>query len=122
MADESDIRGYLVANAGVTALVSTRIYDQRVPDNLGQPPVRPFVVMTTVADVDQTQIQGPQIAGLFTIQFDIYADTKASAKAVLTAMRAVLHPYGTESVARDLPADDPQLRRISCDWQFLMPR
>lgn len=122
MADESTVRGWLTAHAPLTALVSDRIYDQRAPDSRGQPSARPFVVSTVVDDRDFNVLGATQIGAAFVIQFDIYADSKASAKAVLAAMRAALVPHGFEDSARDLPADDPALRRITVTWRFALNR
>ena len=126
MADESTIRAILVAHAGFVALVpATRLFDQVVPTSTATPIARPFVNMTTVSDVPFNHVSGAPASAAFRIQFDLYADTKTSAKAVLAQIRAALHAAGhggCEELTQDLPADDPALRRISSDWLFVLNR
>lgn len=126
MADESSIRAALVAVPAYTTLiggaVTPRHWDQRIPVTVTLPAARPYVIQTTVSDVAQNVLDGTQLAGMFRLQFDIYADTKPSAKAVLAQIRAVLAPYGYEQVAQDLPAGDPSLFRISVDWLIVIAR
>lgn len=126
MADESAIRAILVAHAGFVALVpAARLIDQIAPTNTTTPIARPFVVMSAVSDVPYNHISGAPSAAGIRVQFDIYADSKASAKAVLTQIRTALYAAGhggCEDLAQDLPADDPALRRISTDWLFVLNR
>jgi hypothetical protein len=124
VADESTIRAVLTGYAGLTALVSSRIYDEIAPTNSGTV-TRPFMTLTTISDVPENFVAGAPGVALMRIQFDIYADSKASAKAVLTQLRAALHAagyVGSESLTQSLPADSPDLRRISSDWLFVLAR
>lgn len=125
MADESTIRATLAAYAPLTALISTRLWDETVPTNVVSPVTRPFVVMTVASDVPFNLLAAAPGGAAMRIQIDIYADTKASAKAVLSAIRAALHAaghYGCEVLTQNIPADDPTLRRISSDWSFVLAR
>lgn len=126
MADESTIRAILVAHAGFTALVpAARVFDQLAPTNTPTPIARPFVVMSTVSEVPFNHVSGAPDSADIRIQFDVYGDSKASAKAVLTQIRtalAVAGYGGSEELTQDLPADDPALRRISSDWLFVLSR
>jgi hypothetical protein len=126
VADESTIRALLVAHAGFAALVpAARLFDQVAPTNTPTPIARPFVAMTTVSDVPFNHVSGAPASAGIRVQFDIYADTKAGAKAVLAQIRAALHAAGhggCEELSQDLPADDPALRRISSDWLFVLNR
>lgn len=126
MADESTIRAILVAHAGFVALVpAARVFDQVAPTNTPTPIARPFVTMSTVSDVPFNHVSGAPASAAFRIQFDLYADTKASAKSVLAQIRAALDAAGhggCEQLTQDLPADDPALRRISSDWLFVLSR
>lgn len=125
MADESAIRALLVAHAPLTALVGTRIYDQMVPTAATSPTPRPYLLLTVVSDVPFNEAADAPGAADMRLQFDAYADNKASAKSVLAAVRAALHAagyVGSEDSTRDLPADDPALRRISSDWSFILSR
>lgn len=128
MADESTIRDVLVAYSAFTALIggaSPRLWDQVAPTNRATPITRPFVTMLTVADVPERALASAPGMAAYTIQFDIYADSKAAAKAVLAQLRNALNGagyYDSEEITRDLPADDPALRRISSEWRFLLTR
>ncbi len=125
MADESSIRAALVATGAYTALIggaTPRHWDQQIPSSFLPTPDRPYVIQTTVSDVALNVIEGTQLGGMFRLQFDIYADTKESAKAVLAQLRAALAPYGYEEIARDLPAGAASLRRISVDWRIVIAR
>lgn len=125
MADESTIRAVLIAHAPLTALVGVRVWDQMVPKNLASPAVRPFVLMTVISGVPYNALASAPTTDSLRIQFDIYADTKATARAVLTAVRNALHGaghHGCEELTQDLPADDPDIRRISSDWRFVLSR
>lgn len=129
MADESSIRAVLVAASAFTSLIggaiAPRLWDQVAPTNMPTPLPRPFVIMSVVADVPERDMSTAPGISSFTIRFDVYAESKASAKAVLTQLRAALNNAGHvdgEHIARDLPADDPQLKRISSEWQFWLTR
>lgn len=125
MSDESTIRSILTGYAGLTALVSTRIYDQGAPTNSATPITRPYVVMSAISEVPMNYVSGVPTAAEFRIQFDIYGDSKASCKAVLAQVRAALHAaghHGCEELTQDLPADEPALRRITSDWLFVLAR
>ena len=125
MADEASIRALLAAAAPLTALVGTRIYDQIAPTSTPTPLPRPYLLMTVVSDVPFNEVADAPSGALMRVQFDAYADSKASAKQVLAAVRAALHAagyVGSEDSTRDLPAADPALRRISSDWAFVLGR
>lgn len=125
MADDSTIRAILTGYAGLTALVSTRIYDQVAPVNTASPLVRPFVILSTVSEVPGNYVAGAPTVCEWRIQIDIYADSKSSARAVLAQVRAALFAAGhtgCEQLSQDLPANDPALRRITSDWQFMLAR
>lgn len=129
MADESSIRATLVAYAGLTALiggaVAPRLWDQLLPTSVGSPAPRPYVIMTTNGDNPEGFAASAPGIALFQVQFDVYADTKADAKAVLEQMRAALLAAGwtdSEQVSRDMPSGDPALRRIESEWEFWIPR
>jgi hypothetical protein len=119
VADESYIYAVLAADSGVTALVSTRIYDQRAPES--STATTPYIVGRVVADVSENDMDGGGSA-YFRIQFDIVATTKASAKAIVTAMRAALTQHGYELTTLDGLDDVTDLRRVISDWGFWLPR
>ena len=120
MADESYIYAVLAADAGVTALVSTRIYDQRAPESSAA--TKPYLVGRVIADVPENDMDGASGTDYYRIQFDIVATTKASAKAVLTALRSALNPHGYELTCLDGLDEVTDLRRIITDWGFWLNR
>jgi hypothetical protein len=85
MADVADsLRSYLVANAGVLALVSTRIYPDIVPQNATLPAVAISKISTRH---DHTL---SNFAGLAhcRLQIDCYSVTRLQANSVAEAVRA----------------------------------
>lgn len=125
MADESTIRAILTGCSGLTALVGTRIYDEIAPQNLPTPVQRPYLVMTVPSEVPYNFLKGAPSSAEFRVQFDVYADSKASARAVIAQLRAALHAAGhtgCEQLTQALPAEDVNLRRLSSDWLFVLSR
>lgn len=122
MADESTIRAILAADSPLAALIGTRLWDQIAPTNQATPVARPFVTLTNISEQQFAYSAESPDGSQMRLQIDIYADNKASAKAVLAAIRTVLLASGytgSEDQTQDLPADDPALRRISSDWIFV---
>lgn len=124
MADESSIYAAIVAAAGIQAVLGNpaRFYDQRVPESVASPATAPYVVARVVADTPENQLDGGPGVDLVRIQFDIYAETKASAKGVLAPLRVVLEPLGYEMVTLDFADPTTDLRNIKSDWEFWLPR
>lgn len=122
MADETTVYGWLAADATLAALVSTRIWDQRVPENLPSPHPVPYIIGTVVSIVPENQLQGRPGVDRYHFQFDVYAETKASARAVLAAMRTPLELEGYEISSRDFADPTTDLRNIKSDWEFWLPR
>ena len=123
MADESSIYAVLTAWAPLTALISSRFYDQRVPANVPTPAPTPFVIAAVIAAVPINYVGETPGGYWYRLQFDAYADSKASAKAVVAEIRAAMYAAGykgCEEMERDLPADDVNLRRISNEWNVLL--
>ena len=80
------IKALLLANAGVSSLVDTRIYEESVPRDFSLPAV---VYQTVLASGEYT-FEGSADPNEIHIQFDFYANTPAQARAVQDAVRAVL--------------------------------
>lgn len=124
MADEADIYAAVAGNSGVSALVSTRVYDQRLPKNADPLTSLPYIVGRVVSDVPSLLLNETPGVALYHIQFDIVARTKASAKAVLAALRTCLEalPSNAEILTQDVADDEYDLRVIKTDWEFWLAR
>ena len=87
---DEGIIAYLQGVAGITALVSTRVYGDRIP----QAATLPCIV---VQRIDTPRILTMQSSGATgdlihpRFQLDAWATTHASAKAITDAIRATLH-------------------------------
>jgi hypothetical protein len=91
LALQKGLRGALVANAGVTALVSTRIYDEP-PQNVVFPYLRFGDITPTAADTDTT-------VGV-SVDITVEAESRAASGRVeavrmVEAVRAALHRQET---------------------------
>jgi hypothetical protein len=125
MADETTVYGQLTSYApfstliGGPTLATRRFWDQQVPVQVAQPVPRPYVIATNVSANPEIYMAAAPGPYRFLLQFDIYADSKAQAKTVLAQLRAAMTSVGHygERAERDLPADDPNLRRISSEWE-----
>ena len=91
---EEGFVAYLKAYAGLTALISTRIY----PDELKQGETLPAVFYLLVSDVKDHFLTGQAVLERPVYQFTVQALTKTSAKAVANQLKAALVDYvGTMS-------------------------
>jgi len=86
MSFQSDLYGYLTANAGLTALVGTRLYPNEAPND----PVVPFIVYYEFATPREQLMSNAVGVSKPRIQYSTYADTYADALAVTDALRAAV--------------------------------
>lgn len=114
------VRVALSADAGVTALVGTRIYPVRAE----QETLRPYIVLTTVSlDTDET-LTGTVATSLkpARIQVDAYAETYKGAHALADAIDAAIGDIARPEMSivkgaeQDLYDDETELRRVSMDF------
>ena len=122
MADESYIYAVLAGDATLSALVSTRIYDNRVPENIASPQTAPYIVGRVVTSVPENMLDEAPGVDHVRMQLDIYAETKASARAVLAAIRTPLERLGYEVLTMDFADPTTDLRNIKSDWEFWLSR
>jgi hypothetical protein len=90
MAFESDLTTFVEADAGVVALVSSRVYPLRLP----QVPTFPAIVYQVVSTVVMDHHHGS--AGRLLrarVQFTLWAGSHAGADALARALRAALDGY-----------------------------
>jgi len=127
MALTSNIRWLLTSDAGVTALVGTRIYPLILPQN----PTLPAISYGLISAIRDTNLSS--MVGLVEVryQFDCWALTLLEAEAMADALRAALHgfqgPVGgspaTGNVSgsfaeneRHIYEPDTEIYRISTDY------
>jgi len=83
---EADLIAHLLADAGVSALVGTRIY----PSLASQNAAAPYVVLRRVSTVGKRGTGGPAGLDRARIQIESYADTYGEAKSLAVAIRTAL--------------------------------
>lgn len=66
---EADLRNHLISYAGLTALVSSRIYAIRLPNN----PTFPNVIFTRVGTGNTSVVNGVSSIRNYRFQFDFYS-------------------------------------------------
>lgn len=112
---EEALVALLLNAAGVTALVSTRIYWGRAPTKLpdGTPLLRPYVVMQRIDGARDYHMQGPSGYVASRVQADFYGETYTSTKkaaragiAALSGHRGGIFQGILIDSERDLPAAD----------------
>ena len=115
MSLDTDLRALLIGNAGVTALVSTRI----VQDRMEQGAIRPFVVFSRVSTDYQTALDGSVLGERGTFDVQCWADTRASAEAVANAINSVLVANQRPVLSRTSGYDsdlDMEATLLSVEW------
>ena len=115
MSLDTDLRALLVGNAGLTALVSTRI----VQDRMEQGAARPFVVFSRASTDYQTGLDGSVLGERATFDVQCWADTRASAEAVASAVQAVLDANQRPVLSRASGYDaelDLEATLMSVEW------
>lgn len=85
MSVESELVTELLANAPLAALIGTRLAADKIDKSLG----RPYVVYT-VAREPVYLLSGDVCSTRYTLRFQCWGDTRASAEAVADALQAAL--------------------------------
>lgn len=86
---EEALTAYLLAQTGLTALISRRFYFEELPQDCDLP----AVVCMKVSDVKDHFLTGQSKLESPMIQFTAYASTKAGARAVANQLKAALRDY-----------------------------
>lgn len=94
MSIESDLYSGLTGHAGLSALISTRLYPDVAPQNA----TRPYVVYQRISTRKFQAISGTVVAYLPRFQFSIYADTALSALNVAAQVQVALLAMSDSSV------------------------
>jgi hypothetical protein len=112
--------GALSGDATVVALVSTRIYPNKMPEG-PRPAGFKAIVFSVISDVPTNAVTGSAANRLRAarVQVDCYAkeydDAEAVAEAVDAVMTAPAGLAGWREVSRDLYDDEAELHRVSMD-------
>jgi len=79
----------VTGNAGVAALIGTRMY----PETLPQAPTYPAIIYQVITGESHYAMQAPSQLARIRVQFDLYAERKADAVALEKAFMAALSGY-----------------------------
>lgn len=115
---------YVLAQAGVKALVADRGFPGHLPEALQKYPAYAYRV---ISDVPENDLQGESGLSQARVQFDCYADTRSGANALAEAIRAVIAgkrgARGNEQVRtchlENTFQDDEQPDDGSDEWRYL---
>lgn len=115
---DEGIIAYLSAQASITALVSTRVYSFLIPQNA----TLPLIVVQRISTPRILTMQSSGATGDLAyprFQFDAWATTYASSKAITDAIRAALHGHTGSTggvtiraalASDEVPEYDPETR------------
>lgn len=103
MTVEADIVAALEADSALIALVSTRIYPDRLPQN----PTYPNLVYTRTGANPQNVLEGRSTRQNAVFQFDLRAMTKAEVLSIAAALKDAVETGTSYSVVHTGEADFP---------------
>lgn len=115
MSIESTLYSTLSTTAGVTSLVSTRIYPQVAPESAALP----YIVYSTITGERIHTLPGVGNMERKTIQVDCNATSYSGAKALAAAVIAALEGDGYLQSEYDLYDDTTQTHSVFIGWSFL---
>jgi len=118
MTSEESIYSMLAADAAVAAIVGSRIYPLRMPDD--ENAVLPSVVYTRVSGARATPMAGGATLENPRIQVDSWATTYAGAKALSEAVRAALEETGGTGLKAILLSDSDLMDDETGDYRVSM--
>lgn len=109
----------LSGNAGLSALVGSRIYGGTLPQNV----TLPAIIYFLVNDKPLNSLSGENARKNGRYQFDIYAQTYRETKLIKAALLAAMAPYGTDFKAvridgSDRYEKDVELHRLGVDYSI----
>jgi hypothetical protein len=117
MTIETDLYTTLSNNAGVTALVGTRIYPILAPESA----TRPYIAYQVITGTRISTITGVDDATRKRIQMSCHADTYSEAKSVSAAVYAALEGDGYLDLEYDSYDAEVQIHTVIVDWSFMAP-
>lgn len=115
MSADTDLRAGLAGNAGIAALVGSRI----VADRMEQGVARPFITYSTTSTEYQHTLDGSVMGARIVFDVQVWADTRLSAEAVANAVNAYAlanqRPVLSRSSGYD-PELDLEASILSIEW------
>lgn len=115
MSSESDLYSALTSRAGLTALVSTRIYPDAIPEG----DALPVVVYQRSSTSPVTTIGSVTVAETVRFSVTAWSDTRASAESVADQVAAAMAAAGNPMVDRSAGFDAEcglYAVTVDCDW------
>jgi hypothetical protein len=119
---EESLVSYLLASSGLAALVGTRVYWTRAPQNVA----KPYAALQRVSGNRDYHMLGPSGLVESRVQIDCYAVTALTAEALARAVDAALSGWHADDIRgvfrdsmRDLPTDTGSgetAARVSLDY------
>tara|TARA_R110002074_G_scaffold383239_1_gene563449 strand:- start:473 stop:868 length:396 start_codon:yes stop_codon:yes gene_type:complete len=126
---EQGIRAAVIADSNLNAIISGRIYHERMPQNA----TMPAILFSRVSTSQNSMLDGIDTLTQVRIQLDIYGDTSASVRDLSTKLRTLLNGHAGDlggsavQFARlDSEIDagffdgDEERRRIISDYMFFL--
>lgn len=110
------LRAVLMADAGVTAQIETRLSAGKLPQNV-EFPAAVFSVVTAVPQLSFTGSTATRLQ-YNRVQVDVYAQTYLEARVAFDAIDVVISdlPYAEKEDEREGYEDDTELHRLSGDY------
>lgn len=116
MSAEATLYSLLSAAPGVTALVSTRIYPDLVPEEKAAP----YIGYERTSTQPIVAISGATLGEIVTLTLACWADTRIAAEALADAVTAALQTSVLTYVSRGSELDEPTGRSAATlDYQTL---
>lgn len=104
---EAVLRGQLVANSSVSALVAGRVYPLLAPDDAPLP----FITWRRSGITRQHSLSGPMGTPTVSVEFQLYAETYNAARDLADKVRLVLDGYGGT-------VDTVEVKHVSLDQEY----
>lgn len=90
MSIETDLYSHLTTDAGISALVSNRVYFLKTKKDSIE---TPYIKCQVVNNADKTSLQGGNFSNRTLIQLDIYSDSYKEVKSVLGAVKTAMYQF-----------------------------
>jgi len=114
MSIEQTLYTTLTNDAGVSALIGTKVYPSLAPESVSNP----VISYNLVSGVPISTIPGTGNAVRKRIQINCHADTYAEAKALAAAVIAALEGDGYQEMEYDIYDPTSQVHTVIVDWGF----
>lgn len=115
MSIETSLYSTLTGDAGVSALIGTRVYPNLAPEGAAHPLVAYSVISGSHIDT----IPGTGDTTRKLVQIDCHANTYSSAKAVAAAVISALEGDGYHRGEHDIYDSQSQVHTVAITWAFM---